>query len=92
MILGERVLWCKVIELALEDALRGDAEALRWFNRGGPDFQDVCYLAGMEPVPVREAALSMLPAEDTRDEVATLAAVLEAIAYELAGAGGRKAA
>lgn len=35
-------------------------EALAWFRSGGPDFQQVCCLAGLDPHSTRRAALRFI--------------------------------
>lgn len=64
----ERQLWCAVIFQALEDATSAKKEtnaydrrvARDWFNKAGPDFREVCSLAGMDHDAVRSAALQKI--------------------------------
>lgn len=64
----DRQLWCAVIFQALEDATSAKKEtnaydrrvARDWFNKAGPDFREVCGLAGMDHDAVRSAALQKI--------------------------------
>lgn len=61
----EKQLWAAVILQALEDATAAKTSANAydrrtardWFNKAGPDFREVCSLAGMDHDAVRSAAL-----------------------------------
>lgn len=39
---------------------RAQREALAWFRAGGPDFQTVCYHAGLDPAHTRRAVLEFI--------------------------------
>ncbi len=69
----ERALWIAVLHRAVEDVFgigtqRGGPDAkgadldrdraLQWVLRGGPDFRDVCEMAGFEARTVRRVILS----------------------------------
>lgn len=67
---GERGLWAAVLMTAIQDAMgnvRGakgsiDSEtrkARRWLTVPNRDFNEVCYLAGLDPVAVRERCQRM---------------------------------
>ncbi len=73
---SDRQLWVAVIMNAIEDA-RGnvagskgagkvrEARAARlWLTKPNRDFNTVCYLAGLDPVAVRERVSSVLQAEN----------------------------
>ncbi len=75
---GERQLWCAVILQAIADAQMPDIpsgendrtvarqRALNWLTKPNRDFSTVCHLAGLDPVAIRERAISILqPAVDT---------------------------
>lgn len=61
-------LWQSVLAQMINDALadnpyspenrRAHIDAVRWFDRGGRDFDIVCTYAGQDPEFVREAWLS----------------------------------
>lgn len=65
----ERRLMLAIVSNAIADALGSGAinnpgerdkvrrEALAWFRSGGPDYQTVCHLAGLDPVNTRRAVL-----------------------------------
>lgn len=61
----ERSLWCAVIKQAFDDAIGAaisttteleQRQARLWFTRPNRDFNEACYLAGLDPVAVRERA------------------------------------
>lgn len=63
---GEQSLWASVIQVAIEDAkgntkgidgpsaLMESKRARLWLTKPNKDFNEVCYLAGLDPVAVRE--------------------------------------
>jgi hypothetical protein len=51
----------KATDIRLRDKLR--AEAFAWFWDAGPDFQDVCHLAGLDPAATRRAVLDFVASE-----------------------------
>ncbi len=80
-IMPERALWVAVLHRAVEDVFgigtqRGSADpaapdlerdrALQWVLRGGPDFRDVCEMAGFEARTIRRVILAGLAAQRDR--------------------------
>lgn len=75
---GERGLWASVIQNAIQDAqgnfantgareytkVRLRKEALDWLTKPNGGFNEVCYLAGFDPVAVRERCQRMFPPID----------------------------
>lgn len=78
---GDRRLWANVIIQAVRDAVEkhvigcttkpladhARAEARRWFERGGPDFAEVCMNAGLDPDVIRDGALDFIAKADQSD-------------------------
>jgi hypothetical protein len=71
----EKALWCAVISQALTDAtlplntpnasIRLERNQARsWFTHPNQDFAEVCHLAGLDPVRVRNSALKLIEAAD----------------------------
>jgi hypothetical protein len=65
---NEERLWKSVIATALEDCLNLSGtknetyrkqDAHKWFIDGGGDFQNVCYMAGLDPLLVRNRYLTL---------------------------------
>lgn len=70
---NERALWAAVVQQALTDATvpstaKGAANEQRkardWFKRAGPDFRQVCTLAGLDPESVHDRALPLIEEAD----------------------------
>lgn len=70
---ASRRLWCAVILNAIDDAkstatsarTQDDARKARvWLTVPSRDFDEVCYLAGLDPNAVRQRARVMFPAID----------------------------
>lgn len=70
---GERGLWAAVLMNAIQDAegnpkhktgagaAAETSKARRWLTIPNKDFNEVCYLAGLDPVAVRERCQRMFP-------------------------------
>lgn len=64
-------IWQRVLHQAFVDLkskkqapidLRAHEEAIEWFTRAGPDFREVCGLAGYDHDYIREIGMELMPA------------------------------
>ncbi|WP_336813494.1 hypothetical protein [Bosea sp. MMO-172] len=75
-------MWAQVLLQTLKDAttrntstssssLRREIESARnYLTKPNPDFNEVCYLAGLDPQAVRQRAIKLIAAAPSIDELA----------------------
>lgn len=82
-VIGERMLWCEVLLLAVTDAIEGlrghrapkktkikqIVAARRFITVPNRDFNELCELAGVNPDAVRERVVALIEAAPTPEEL-----------------------